>query len=87
MGVIAKTKSMLLHTLRIKDLGKLKYFMGFEVTRTKKGIQLCQRKYVLDILNESKMLNNKPCPIPLMNSTKVLFYVNEPTYNIDSYRY
>jgi len=30
---------------RIKHLGKLKYFLGFEVAQPKKGIQLCQRKY------------------------------------------
>ncbi|GKC29841.1 ribonuclease H-like domain-containing protein [Tanacetum coccineum] len=40
----------------IKDLGKLKYFLGIEVVDTDKGICLNQRKYVLDLLSEYDML-------------------------------
>ena len=42
-------KSFLLKQFRIKDLGDLKYFLGIEFSRTKKGLFLSQRKYALDI--------------------------------------
>ncbi|KAJ9692434.1 hypothetical protein PVL29_011475 [Vitis rotundifolia] len=34
----------------MKDLGRLKYFLGIEVFRSSEGIFLSQRKYVLDLL-------------------------------------
>ena len=44
MEIINKSKSMLHQTFKIKDLGKLKYFLGFEISRTKKGIYMCQKE-------------------------------------------
>jgi len=37
----------------MKDIGKLKYFIGIEVAYSKKGIFISQRKYVLDLLKET----------------------------------
>nr|GEU75597.1 ribonuclease H-like domain-containing protein [Tanacetum cinerariifolium] len=50
----------------IKDLGKLKYFLGIKVIDTEKGICLNQRKYVLDLLFEYDMLACKPAKTPLI---------------------
>ncbi|KAJ0435806.1 putative RNA-directed DNA polymerase [Helianthus annuus] len=55
----------------IKDLGKLNYFLGLEVTYTQNGLFLNQSKYTLDILTRAKMLDAKPAPTPL--STNVSF--------------
>ncbi|GKA10245.1 putative RNA-directed DNA polymerase [Tanacetum coccineum] len=49
---IEKFKVFLNSKFMLKDLGKLKYFLGIEVIDTKKGICLNQRKYVLDLLLE-----------------------------------
>lgn len=50
-----------------KDLGMLKYFLGIEFTRSKKGIMLSQRKYVrLDLLSKTGMLGVKPCSTPMI---------------------
>ncbi|GKE86918.1 ribonuclease H-like domain-containing protein, partial [Tanacetum coccineum] len=51
----------------IKDLGKLKYFLGIEVVDTDKGICLNQRKYVLDLLSEYDMLACKHVDTPLLS--------------------
>ncbi|GJY87029.1 ribonuclease H-like domain-containing protein [Tanacetum coccineum] len=60
----------------IKDLGKLKYFLGIEVIDTNKGICLNHRKYVLDLLSEYGMLSCKPVDTPLLSK---LVISNEAT--------
>nr|GEX88232.1 ribonuclease H-like domain-containing protein [Tanacetum cinerariifolium] len=58
-------------TGQIKDLGKLKYFLGIEVIDTDKGICLNQRKYVLDLLTEYGMLACKPTRTPMMSELSI----------------
>ncbi|WRX14787.1 Reverse transcriptase [Theobroma cacao] len=48
-----------------KDLEVLKFFLGVVVTMSKKGIFLSQRKYVLDLLEETKKLGAKSCSAPM----------------------
>ncbi|GJU71555.1 ribonuclease H-like domain-containing protein [Tanacetum coccineum] len=64
---IEKFKVFLKSKFMIKDLGKLKYFLGIEVIDTDKGICLNQRKYVLDLLSWYGMLACKPAKTPLMS--------------------
>jgi len=46
---IERVKEALNMTFKIKDLGDLRYFLGFEVVRSKKGIMVNQRKYALEL--------------------------------------
>src|SRR5262249_24456397 len=63
---ISSLKSFLHTQFHTKDLGMLKYFLGVEVTRCKRGIFLSQRKYVLDLLTETRKLGVKPCSVPMI---------------------
>ena len=62
---MTRLKSRLATEFEIKDLGPLRYFLGMEVARNKKGISVTQRKYVLDLLKETGMLGCKPVDTPI----------------------
>ena len=62
---IRRMKESLAQKFEIKDLGNLRYFLGIEVARSKKGIFLTQRKFTLDILKETGMLGCKPVDTPV----------------------
>ncbi|RVW55235.1 Retrovirus-related Pol polyprotein from transposon TNT 1-94 [Vitis vinifera] len=64
-------KKLLTKEFEIKDLGNLKYFLGMEIARSKKGIAVSQRKYVLDLLNETGMLRCKPAETPMDTTVKL----------------
>ena len=49
----------------LKDLGSLKYFLGLKVARSDKGISLNQRKYCLEILQDTSFLRSKPLRTPM----------------------
>lgn len=52
----------------MKNLGGLKYFLGLEVSRSSQGIFLSQRKYILDLLAETRMLECKPVDTPKLQN-------------------
>ena len=62
---ILSLKSFFHSQFHTKDLGMLKNFLGVEVMRSKQGIILSQRKYVLDMLSETGKLDAKPCSTPM----------------------
>jgi hypothetical protein len=53
-------KAKLEKKIEIKELGQFTYFIGIEVARGAKEIVLSHRKYVLDLLTETRMLGCKP---------------------------
>lgn len=55
----------------IKDLGKLKYFLRMEFARSKEGIFLNQRKYILDLLTEIGMIGCKATETPMDPNVKL----------------
>ncbi|XP_071717949.1 uncharacterized mitochondrial protein AtMg00810-like [Rutidosis leptorrhynchoides] len=62
---ISKCISRLNAEFAIKDLGKLSYFLGLEVTYTQSSLFLSQIKYAHDILTRAKLLDVNPMPTPL----------------------
>ncbi|KAF5812790.1 putative RNA-directed DNA polymerase [Helianthus annuus] len=63
---IARLKRNLFSKFEMKDLGNLKYFLGIEVLRSKQGIFICQKKYVLDLLAETGLIDCKPADTPMV---------------------
>ncbi|GJT98775.1 ribonuclease H-like domain-containing protein [Tanacetum coccineum] len=76
---IENFKVFLKSKFQIKDLGKLKYFLGIEVVETDKGLCLSQRKYCLDLLSEFGLLAcvfmHRPLRSHLKIALKVLRYL------------
>lgn len=68
---ISILKKFLHSRFHIKDLGHLKYFLGIEVARSRKGIYLSQRKYTLDILSDLGHLGGRPCTFPMEQNLKL----------------
>jgi hypothetical protein len=64
-------KTPLSSTFEIKDLGSLRYFLGMEVARSKKGIVISQRKYALDLLKETGMNGCRPADTPIYPNQKL----------------
>ena len=60
-----RLKRFILNRFRTKDLGDLKYFLGIEFSCSKKGIFMSQRKYALDILQDSRLLVACPDKFPM----------------------
>ncbi|RVW83369.1 Retrovirus-related Pol polyprotein from transposon TNT 1-94 [Vitis vinifera] len=61
----------------MKDLGPLKYFLGIEVSRSSEGIFLSQRKYALDLLQETGMSGCQPVNTPIEEGLKLCVEPNQ----------
>ncbi|XP_059627195.1 uncharacterized mitochondrial protein AtMg00810-like [Cornus florida] len=68
---IAQAKLHLQKSFDVKDLGPLRYFLGIEVARSRRGISLSQRKYVLDLLQDTGMLGCRPASTPMDPNLKL----------------
>jgi histone deacetylase 1/2 len=55
----------------VKDLGKLHYFLGIEVTHSRNGLALSQMKYSQDLLRRAGMLQCSPVTTPMSSTEKI----------------
>ncbi|RVW70757.1 Retrovirus-related Pol polyprotein from transposon RE1 [Vitis vinifera] len=83
---IQKLKQHLFTHFQTKDLGKLKYFLGIEIAQSSSGVVLSQRKYALDILEETGMLDCKPIDTPMDPNVKLVPGQGEPLGDPGRYR-
>jgi hypothetical protein len=75
---IAQLKKNLSKEFEVKDLGQLRYFLGIEIARSPRGIVLSQRKYVLDLLNETGMLGCRKASTPIEQNHKLCAQSGDP---------
>ena len=69
---IQKLKQHLFSYFQTKDLGKLKYFLGIEVAQSNSEVVISQRKYTLDILTNTSMLDCKPVDTSMDPNVKLV---------------
>lgn len=72
MTYIINIWDILHNSFRIKDLWKLKYFAGLEISLSKYGIHICQRKYKLYILASASLHAIKLTSTPMQKVLKFL---------------
>lgn len=73
-SLIKQTHQLLEQHFKLKVVGDLHYFLGLEIAHSSHGISLCQRKYTLQLLEDTGYLGAKPLPTPMdsnitLNST------------------
>nr|KYP55651.1 Retrovirus-related Pol polyprotein from transposon TNT 1-94 [Cajanus cajan] len=83
---ISQLKKHLFSQFQTKDLGHLRYFLGIEVAQSKEGIVISQRKYAIDILKETGMLDCKPIDSPMDPNQKLMADQGEPFTDPERYR-
>ncbi|RVW97054.1 Retrovirus-related Pol polyprotein from transposon RE1 [Vitis vinifera] len=83
---IQRLKQHLFNHFQTKDLGKLKYFLGLEIAQSSSGVVMSQRKYALDILEETSMLECKPVDTPMDPNVKLVPGQGEPLRDPGRYR-
>jgi len=71
---IEQIKQALNQTFKIKDLGDLRYFLGLEIVRSKKGIVMNPMKYALKLLTNVGPLACKLALTPIDNHANVQAY-------------
>ena len=70
----------------MKQLGPLKYFLGIEFTRSSEGILMTQRKYILELLEETKHLNCCPNDTPIEVNHRLMINKDDSYVESKSYQ-
>jgi hypothetical protein len=70
----------------VKELGDLHYFLGVEVIKVKSGLLLSQRRYILDLLKKTNMIEAKPITSPMASSSTLSAFTGDPVEDPSLYR-
>lgn len=83
---IQQLKSLFNARFKLKDLGDLKYFLIFELARSAKGINISQRQYTLQLLEDAELLGCKPVPLSMYSLLKLTVADNDLLDDPSQYR-
>ena len=83
---ISQLKQHMFNHFQTKVLGKLKYFLGIEVAHSKASVVISQRKYAVDILEETCMLDCKPVYSPMDPNVKLVPGQGKPLEDLGRYQ-
>ncbi|KAE8705448.1 Phosphoglucomutase [Hibiscus syriacus] len=83
---IEKLKINLAKEFETKDLGSMRYFLGMEIARFEEELIINQRKYVLDLLAETGMLDCKPVKTPMEPDLKFCKEMTRNPVNKETYQ-
>ncbi|XP_019171516.1 PREDICTED: uncharacterized protein LOC109167067 [Ipomoea nil] len=86
LSLIQELKDLMHAAFKIKDLGVLGYFLGMEATISSSGLNLCQRKYALEILEDAGFLHCKPVHTPMTPGVLLTHTDGIPLSDPSSYR-
>lgn len=79
-------KSYLNQQFKLKDLGKLKYFLGIEVACNNTEISINQRNYASKLLKDAGCLGSKPMTTPMDANVKLTKEEGETLEDPSQYR-
>lgn len=84
--IIQITLNALAHRFSVKDHEELHYFLGIEAKRGTKGLHLCQRRYILDLLARTNMQGAKPVTTPMATYPKLQLHTGTHLSDPTEYR-
>lgn len=84
--LITQFKKDLSSYFKFRDLGILKYFLGIEIARSTDGIFISQRKYTLQLLENTGLLACKHALIPMDPHTTLTSYEESPLADASQFR-
>ena len=70
----------------IKNLGRMKYFLGIEIAHSSNDIILSQHNYILDLLAETGFTDCQLANTPIEVNHRLLPKENEKETNIGNYQ-
>ena len=82
----AKLEQALMKEFAIKSLGRMKYFLGIEITHSSNGIILSQHKYILDLLAKTSFTDCQPAKTPVEVNYRLTLKEDGQETNIGNYQ-
>ncbi|XP_060962007.1 uncharacterized mitochondrial protein AtMg00810-like [Cannabis sativa] len=86
LDVLHQVQSSLYQKFKLKTLGPLRYFLGFEIARSKDGLFLSQRKYTIQLLEDTGYVGCKPAKTAMDPRTKLDDQQGDLLTNPSAYR-